>query len=354
MSAPATSPLPFTPAVPNQVVVIAPSSWPARGGVETHLGEITQELEAHGWQVKMVVPPVQRPGGKLGLLWLWVWMIGQLPTLLSATVIHIHDVFLWFWPVWPVVKLWSWCLFQPIRIITTFHGWEGTYPPTRWQRFNKWVAQRGSTATVAVGDYLSQFYPIQPSAVVYGGVGPIPQASGVTQAGSSSPTPDFIYVGRLAPDTGLPWLLAALKTLQSQPRTELTGEFWGDGPLKAACAEVGEVKGWVPDPLAALSQQPTAWLIASGYLTVLEALATSHRVLVIADNPLKQAYYSQAAFADYLTIVTSPDEVVDALHRRILTATERGQLKTRARFVQTKFTWSALAAKYLHLYATPS
>jgi glycosyltransferase involved in cell wall biosynthesis len=330
------------------VVVITPSQWPARGGVETHLGEITQELTARGWTVKTLMPPAKRPAGLLGLLWLWLWMIWQLPQLLRAEVIHIHDVFLWFWPVWLIVKIWSWCLPQPIRIITTFHGWEGTYPPTRWQRFNKWIAQKGSTATVAVGHYLSQFYPIKPAAVVYGGVESTKQTRSVTGL------VDFIYVGRLAADTGLPWLVAAIKQLQTIPRTKLKGEFWGDGPLRSSCAEVGKVMGWVDKPLAVLTRRRTAWVVASGYLTVLEALSTGHRVLVIADNPLKYAYYNQASFAPYLTIATSPDEVLEALKQTSVTTAEQRQLKTQAALIQSKYNWATLAAQYLHLYGHPS
>lgn len=317
------------------VVNLAPSQWPQVGGVETHLGEVSNQLVKAGWQVKILVPPHQRPAGKLGLIWLWFWVLKQSKIFLKADVIQIHDVFLWFLPVWPLVKYWSFINRKKIKIITTFHGWEGTFPLTSWQIFNKQLAQKGSTATIGVGAFIEKFYSIKPNLIVYGGVAK-------TQAIITSQTSSlWIYLGRLANDTGLPLLLSVINPQHNQL------EFWGDGLLFQKCQKIGKVRGWVKNPLEKLSQlqiQPRG-IIAGGYLAVLEALSLGLRVMVIADNPLKLAYYQLAPFAKYLIIATSAAEISSGLM-----VPNHQTLQEQARDIKANYSWENLAMAYIKLY----
>ncbi|HCC84204.1 MAG TPA: hypothetical protein DEP87_00755 [Candidatus Pacebacteria bacterium] len=346
------------------VVMLTPSCHPAHGGVETHVAEVSQELNKMGWQVLMLTPPPinKRPGGKLGLIWLWGWMLGQLPLLSVANVIQIHDVFLWFWPVWPLIKLIWWYRRilgkMPGKIITTFHGWEGNFPPTFWQKFNKWLAEHLSTATVAVGDYLPQFYPIRPQVITYGGVrvsGAELSALSATSASLARSTdkPDLIYFGRLADDTGLALLL---ETLKNEPQNDeiatLKLEFWGDGSLRSACQKFGTVVGWVDQPVKKLQQLAPTWVLASGYLSVLEALAVGHKVVVIADNQLKLAYYQLSPLVSDLVILKSPTELRDFLSHQFKTPILRTDSQIQARRIQQQFSWQKVAKIYQTFYET--
>jgi glycosyltransferase involved in cell wall biosynthesis len=321
-----------------RIVMLAASQWPARGGVETHVGEVSKVFLDRGSQVTVLTPPQISVKGIVGLVFLWGWVLSRTKTFLRADLLMIHDVFLWFLPVWLLIQLVNGVrqLFgQPrIKVITTFHGWEGTYPPTQWQKTNKWLAQVCSDATLAVGAYIQQFYPIHPTAVVYGGV----TAATIT---SQSAVSKILFLGRLAADTGLPMVLAALKTL---PAKKTAVEFWGDGPLRQHCEELGEVKGWVNQPINQLKKYQFDWVIASGYLSVLEALATKQRVLVIADNPLKKAYYRLSPLAKHLYIVSSTAACSAVLQSRS-TATVPSPKE-----IQRIYSWEKLADTYAQVY----
>lgn len=331
------------------VVMVTPSAWPERGGVERHLHAVSQELNDFGWQVLVLVPPKRRPAGKIGLLWLWGWMLLQLPLFVAAPVIHIHDVFLWFWPAWPLVKFAWFVTGKKGRIITTFHGWEGDFPPTVWQKCNKWLAQRGSDATVAVGDFINQFYPITSTKVTYGGVSRLPESSQISVQKNEAVT-KLIFIGRLSADTGLPLLLTAAKKLQFSQK-KLSLEFWGEGALKKQCREFGTTKGWVEEPLLWLQQQPNiAWVVASGYLSALEALAAGQRVMVIADNPLKQAYFATAPFRNYLQIAHSAIELEKILSADPTAIVTSKQLAQQQKEISANFGWDRVARVYQELY----
>jgi len=317
------------------LTMLAASQSPAVGGVETHLSQVTEIFRNWGWQVEVLTPPTARPSGKIGLIWLWIWVLKNRRVFLAADIIQIHDVFLWFWPLWPLVKIQQFFTGRPVKIVTTFHGWEGTFPPTTWQRFNKWLAQAASTATVAVGDFIEKFYPIKPSLVVYGGVAKVEPI--MTKKTSST----WIYLGRLANDTGLPMLLESVNPKVNQL------EFWGDGPLIKKCQKLGLTRGWVNQPLRELSLLPVQpqGVIAGGYLAVLEALSLGLRVMVIADNPLKQAYYQLAPFAKYLIITTTASEIKSGLM-----VPNNQTLQAQAQEIRENNTWDNLAAQYLKLY----
>lgn len=328
------------------VLMVAPSAWPDKGGVETHLRAVSQELNDTGWQVFVLVPPKHRPSGKLGLVWLWLWMLSQLSIFLSVSVIHIHDVFLWFWPVLPIVKFIWFLSGRQGKIVTTFHGWEGTFPPTFWQKFNKWLADQLSDATIAVGDFLAEFYPIQPTKVTYGGVTALTDLKTQAPLRRVKSRPRLIFVGRLAADTGLAVLLSALKT-----KHPYEVEFWGEGVLKSRCAQFGEAKGWVENPLLWLQgQKEIEWVVASGYLSVLEALAAGRRVIVVADNPLKQAYYVQAPFKKYLTIVHDADELRKLLASDPSDTATLKKLRYQQEVVSETYGWDKVAKLYLSCY----
>lgn len=337
----------------HTVLMVAPSAWPDKGGVERHLRSVSQELNDLGWQVLVLVPPKQRPAGKWGLVWLWGWMLLQLPLFVAAPVIHIHDVFLWFWPVWPLVKLIWFCTGKKGKIITTFHGWEGDFPPTAWQKCNKWLAQQASDSTIAVGAFLNQFYPITATKVTYGGVARLVDSlQNSTKNPPQKLTSDsrVIFLGRLAVDTGLPLFLTALKNQHVSEKKHAI-EFWGDGLLKAQCREFGVTKGWVEDPLLWLDQQPNiAWVVASGYLSALEALAAGQRVIVIADQPLKQAYYASAPFRKHLQIAHTTEELEKILSTNPTTTVTAQQLTAQAKEISENYGWDKVAKLYQELY----
>lgn len=345
-------------ALPHTVLMVAPSAWPDRGGVEQHLHASIQALRALGWHAITLVPPKHRPAGKLGLLWLWGWMLLRLPLLSTVSVIHIHDVFLWFWPVWPLVKL-AWLVTGTRgNIITTFHGWEGDFPPTPWQKCNKWLAQQGSTATVAVGDFINQLYPVTTTRVTYGGVANLLKAQfkkqdfSVQQQYHNPQESKIVYIGRLAVDTGLPVVLTALKNLEKSQK-KIPVEFWGDGVLQPECQKQGEVKGWVIEPQRRLLEQPTrAWVIASGYLSALEALAAGQRVIVVADNPLKQIYYATAPFLPYLRVVQTPQQLEAILSTDPARFASAAKLQKQVAEITERYGWDRVAGLYQELYVS--
>lgn len=330
-----------------RVLVITPSYNPRLGGVERHVWQTSQALRHKGWTVTIItqrfpgLPVSEVKQGitihrfefpkvrLLGLLLIWWTMILRYSSLVSQTdVVHLHDVFIWYLPL----RL----LFWRKRVITTFHGWEGIWPVPLKNIFIRKIAVLLSSKTVAIGRYLEKYYRFKANEVIYGAVN-IPARLGKKEK-------LLLYVGRLDYDTGLPVLLQALQQ-KTWPGRVI---FCGDGLLREQAELVGEVKGFV-DPRPFLKKAQLVF--AGGYLSILEAFAYHCGVIAAEKNPLKKDYYLMSPFGSWLTLVSSPEDLVSRLTALAKPGASARHTIERAFNWTKKQTWQSVADRYIKLYS---
>ena len=232
------------------------------------------------------------------------------------------------------------------------HGWEGVYPIPKKNVWLKRLSARLATKVVLVGEYIGQYYGVKSDLVIYGGVD---EADILTEAEvkqkqqlKTKQKLKLVYVGRLAEDTGLRLLLTGWQELELQVKDTIELVFVGDGELRAECEKVGEVLGWVSEKQVKqeLRQAQICW--ASGYLSVLEAMAAGCVVEVGAENELKQDYWSELETQVYLLSAESQfkfylEQVINQPQISF------NQIKVNLKFVSRQG-WSKLATTYQSLY----
>ena len=153
----------------TRILIITPSYNPRLGGVEKHVWHTSQTLKNQGFSVKILTQrfpklpvaevrkgiPIYRfyfPAVRFfGLLTIWWTIFRRFRRLIKeADVIHIHDVFIWYLPLR--------FIFWRKPVVTTFHGWEGTFPVPLKNILIRQLAAWLSARTVAIGKYLEKYY----------------------------------------------------------------------------------------------------------------------------------------------------------------------------------------------------
>jgi len=68
----------------------------------------------------------------------------------EADIVHCHDVFFWYLPFR--------FLYPKKKVFTTFHGWEGIFPP-KWQaKVIRNISEKLSFGNICVGDFIRKWY----------------------------------------------------------------------------------------------------------------------------------------------------------------------------------------------------
>ena len=160
----------------------------------------------------------------------------------------------------------------------------------------------------------SELYQLPPEKVVVCGAG---YNDGMFTVGTKpAPRPvQLVYAGKFWNAKGLPWLLEALKSIET-PEWQLHMVGGGSGPENDECLrlanDLGErvtVHGLIPQArLAAIFKQAHLFVLPSFFeglpLVVLEALASGCRVIA-NDLPGVKAVLGDVA-ADFITLVPTP------------------------------------------------
>lgn len=158
-----------------KILFMARLYWPHVGGVEKHVEKITDILSKKH-QITIVcekhdplLPDFeQKRGVRIYRIsgsdkWtIWKWWLGHLDLFTQAEIIHIHDVFFWFLPF----RLPYWYK----KVFITFHGYEGSDPPTGRQVFWHWLAAFLTKGNICIGDFHRKWYGVKPDFVSYGAV----------------------------------------------------------------------------------------------------------------------------------------------------------------------------------------
>lgn len=236
--------------------------WPHIGGVEKHVERVSQELIKLGHEVTVVTEQYQlklkkaekhkgikiyripirdvSEKAKKWRIWRWLWQHRDL--IQAADIVHVHDVFFWYLPF----RL----LFPKKKVFITFHGYETRFPPATSAIWQKRLAARLTAANICVGDYIGKWYGIKPTLVTYGATDqkklPLPKK------------PHVLVLGRRSRDNNIQEVRQALKRVKHIPTTH--------------------------------SLRQASVVIASSYLSMLEALAAGRPVISLYSNPLKRDY----------------------------------------------------------------
>jgi glycosyltransferase involved in cell wall biosynthesis len=319
---------------------------PHVGGVEKHLFEINNRLVAKGMEITLVtekfdqnlkdeetysntkIVRIPYPKIKLvGLLYIWLWLFKNISLIQSADIVHIHDVFIWYLPFR--------FLFPTKPVYTTFHGRWGMYPIPFKDIIQKRLGAKLSRGNICIGKYIPDNYGFKTDIISYGAT-KIPKRNFTKEQNS------IVYVGRLDKDIALNNFFEVFRNIKGH---EII--FCGDGELKEKCKQYGRVLGFV-DPVPYYKK--AKFCFASGYLTIMEALA--HRCLVFTtySHSLQKEYYQSTPFSKYIVSSAEPEEIVEKFHhysKNTKAAEER--IKKGYNWVKNQ-TWEKLAGQYLKLW----
>ncbi len=334
-----------------KILFLSARFWPHIGGVETHAYEVATRLAQQGHYITVITESSDKKVGYLkhnnlniyyfhaGRPGFWkkfkIWheLFKLHKQFFEAELVHCHDVFFWYVPYL--------FLYFFKRVYTTFHGYEGVFPPDRKAIIVRRMSRLLSSDTMNVGHYIEKWYGTKPKVVTYGGVHNI--SIGLSKIPKEiNPHPHILFIGRLAPDIGIKTYLELFKKLPS-----FTLDVCGDGPLRWKLEKYGNVHGFVSE-LGTLIKKADI-VCASSYLTILQALSYGKPVIAVYENPLKKDYLTLAPFAMWITINNNPTELA-----RVVLGSEFGILNKKIRSSLKEYleehTWDDVVKQYLTLW----
>lgn len=320
--------------------------WPHVGGVEKHIREISLRLIKDGHEITVIttkhkknlkdeekskgikIVRFKQPKIKyLGLLYTWVWFIKNISLIRDSDIIHIHDVFIWYWPF----KL----LFPKKSVYTTFHGRWGEYPLKFVDILQKQIGARFSNKVLSIGEYIPRNYGFKSDYLSYGAVE-------VPKEQERKDNDLIVYVGRLDEDIALQKYFEVFKRI-SKKRVE----FCGDGELRKECERYGKVHGFT-DPTPFYNK--ARFCFASGYLTILEAMAHKCIVVTAYDSPLKRDYYKLAPFNKWIISSDSPKKIAKLIENYSKDKTKTQKILNEGYNWVKLQSWEKLSKQYLTLW----
>lgn len=339
-----------------KILQLSRDYYPHRGGVETHVQALSQELTHRGHQVQVLT---LRHSDKLSLkekingvpvtrldikhhfslplfdkLETWQQLARHSKLLYQADIIQVHDVMWWLLPLIPLFIS---------KIYLTFHGWEGEYPIPRRTKLARWLWSKLALRTIHVGDYIQQFYWDQPSAVVYGGVDLKNLPAKKTK---KSKNLRLVFIGRLEQANDIELYLELVHLLQPDHRLKV---IWvGDGAWREECEQIGTVTGMVAKPAEYLAQADL--VLAASYLSILQAQALGKIVVSAYSQPLKESYLKTYPGSKWLLLGDSAAILHQQINQLFTDQSLQLRFSRSAQNWARQQTWSQVAAQYLQLW----
>jgi len=329
----------------KNLLIVAPSYYPKRGGVEVHLENIVAQLKdqysiqilvrydrdfpakqrIHGVHVYRLPASIKHPRS------IW-WFMTMLPRLLKTNIVHSHD----FFPEW------LYRLLSKKRWIHTFHGYEGFPVKQEAITARKSILQKADY-TFAVGDFIEKWYGTHCNEVTYGAVEPY-QGS----IKNNKVIWDFAFIGRLAADTGFNAYFEAMKESTGARRFVVVG----DGPLRRDAERFAtqqdlpiEFVGMVDNVGDYIHQSSVVGV--SGYLGILEAAIDKKRIVAYYETPIKEDYLRMHPIAPSMAICSTSSEILSQLGS--IDNLNKRKIETAYNWARQQ-TWPALAKRYIHAY----
>jgi glycosyltransferase involved in cell wall biosynthesis len=318
------------------VLFLTRRAAPDIGGVERHISAVSANLKSQIPNIKIATiteRDINPPKVKyFGLFYIWFWLYKNRKLIEDADIVHCHDVYIWYWPFRVLY------IKKPSYI--TFHGWEGKYPvPFRFKLVKK-VSEYLASGNICVGEFIEKYYGVKPDYVTYGGVSNFSNLQF-----SKNNKVKILYIGRLEKDTGFVEIMSALFKIKFKyPDAQI--QFLGDGPLRSDAESVGDVLGFQTDVNKYLKE--TRFVIASGYLTILEAMAAGKIVFAFSSNQLRLDYLKP--FENFVISPMFADTFVRKIQFFLKNPDQEKKLVKKAYNWAISQTWSKVAEIYLKLW----
>lgn len=299
-----------------KIIFLSKYFYPNIGGVEKHVFEVSKELIKQKHKIIVITlrnnQKLKREQIYKGIrivrlsnsnskyvIWKNMWKAREI--LKKADIIHCHDVFFWYLflrLLWPLKK-----------VYTTFHGWEEVYPiPIKNILMHK-LAEKLCNGSICVGDYLKKWYGHKPEFVTYGGVTDLCYDRSINPF-IKKPS-EVIFIGRLERVNAIEEYLKSLKIIKEKYSLKVT--FVGDGKFKRKAEKIGKVTGLIKNICPYLKRN--AYIFASSYLTIWEALNCGRLVLAIYNNPVKKDYLGMFSAVKAINIFSSGRELEEGLNK---------------------------------------
>ncbi|OGH24851.1 MAG: hypothetical protein A3B47_01935 [Candidatus Levybacteria bacterium RIFCSPLOWO2_01_FULL_39_24] len=326
--------------------------YPHIGGVEKHVLEISRNLINKGHKVIVVteqharnskiqeniegidvfrIPNLSEGWFKKIQIWNWFWANRKL--IKNADIVHCHDVFFWYLPF----KF----IFPFKKIFTTFHGYEG-YPLTSKDILVHKISEKLSMGNICIGDFIKKWYGTKPTFVSYGGVNKVKSEKLKVKSSEGA-----VFIGRLDEQTGIITYVKAVEIIKKKiPNFDFL--IIGDGKLKTEISE--KIKILKPRSNAEEYFRKYSFAFVSRYLSILEAMAAKRLVFAVYDNPLKEDYLRMAPFSKYITISSSPSELVSKISFYLDNPRAQEKMVKEANAWVKKYTWEEMTDMYLKLW----
>lgn len=344
--------------MPKEVIHLTRLFHPHGGGVEKHVYKVSQELIRRGYRVRVItwqhdpklsirevvdkIEVIRIPnefGNSKLKTWKWMWQHRKI--IWASSVLHIHDVFWWYLPL-RFIKL-------RYKVYTTFHGYEGSDPPSWRAVLHRKMVEWLSHKTICVGEFMRRWYRANPNTIIYG-AGKLPKIANHSRGGKQGDK--VIFTGRLDYDTGIMTYLKLLYRLRDLG-VLLEMDVYGVGPrLKEAEAYANRrdievnFRGWVDDVENYYPNYNLAFV--SRYLSIIEAMQAKLLVVAVYNNEIKKDYLTCHPMSDNMIIGNDPDDIAIKLSQ----LDEQNYVKMIDKsytWVKCQ-TWDKLADKYVRLW----
>lgn len=284
-----------------KIVFISPRFFPDIGGVEKHALEVAKKL-SKSHEVTVITEGEKSKKEKTNGIkiiriffgkkdWfkkfvIWWKILNHRKLIEKADIVHCHDVFFWYLPLR--------IIYPNKKVFITFHGYEGTYPPTLKAIFIRKLSNKLSSGNIAIGKYIEKWYGTRPNAVVYGAVNKVKNSNFKVQNSKLK----ILFIGRIEKDTGVKTYSEVLKQLKNYEF-----EACGDGSKRSELEKYGKVHGFVKNIDKYINKSDI--IFASSYLSILAAIKLRKPVFSVFENPMKGDYLKMAPFAKWIYIAGS-------------------------------------------------
>jgi glycosyltransferase involved in cell wall biosynthesis len=336
-----------------KIIFITRFYYPHVGGVERHVENVCKELKRRKHEVSIVTLKHDNnlkdkdvhDGVKiirlkylnlqlLGLIRIWFEMIKRIKFLVSADVIHAHDVFIWYLPL----KL----LFPMKKVYMTFHGYE-SYPIKKRAILIRKVSELLTDGNICIGKFIEKWYGTKADIISFGAV----DLKKFKRKYKGKDNYDAIFASRLDEHTGIKTYIDAVKILEERG-IKFRLLVLGEGKYKDCAKKYSKVLGWVNNP--EMYYKKARFAFVSRYLAILEAFASKKLVFTVYDNPVKKDYLYMTPYKKWLIISNNSDDLAKKIKYYIRNKKERDRMINDAyKWVQNQ-TWDKMADNYLELW----
>lgn len=339
--------------------------YPHIGGVEKHVLKISQQLLANHTvtviteQHDLSLPLVDYYRGitiyrlpyivdsKEKKYRIWNYLFENKSIFKNADIIHIHDVFYWYFPFR--------FMYPSKKVFMTFHGYEGNSLPSYKAILSHKIAEILTHGNICVGDYLSKWYHTKADIVTYGAVDTPPKVTKHTKLISNSKEIRILYIGRLEKEAGIEAYLTLLfRLVKKNYKVRLT--VLGNGSLRNWSEKYVRMhrlpvrfEGFVTDVEPYLPSHDVVF--TSRFLGTMEALTYKRPVFCIYNNAIKRDCFEMAPFAK--NIFLSDDiRVLENEFIQMLEDQDQTRQKIEKSYNLVKHeTWKKMASQYERLWA---